>query len=39
MWITERVRAREKKKTTINDIEFQYVRSMIHFIKETVIKH
>lgn len=30
---------RKKKKRKIYDIEFQYVRSMIHLIKENVIKH
>lgn len=30
---------RKREKKNINDIEFQYVRSMIHLIKGNVIKH
>ena len=30
---------REREKKNINDIEFQYVRSMSHLIKGNVIKH
>lgn len=37
VWINGRMREREKKN--INDIEFQYVRSMSHLIKDSVIKH
>lgn len=37
MWINEKIRKKEKKN--INDILFQYVRSMSHFIKGSVIKH
>ena len=37
MQINGRMREREKKN--IYDIEFQYVRSMSHLIKDSVIKH
>lgn len=30
---------REREKKNINDIEFQYGRSMGHLIKDNVIKH
>ena len=36
LWINGRMREREKN---INDIEFQYVRSMRDLIKGGVIKH
>jgi hypothetical protein len=32
-------RGREREKKNMNDIEFQYVRSMSHLIKDNVIKH
>ena len=36
LWINGRMREREKN---INDIKFQYVRSMSDLIKGSVIKH
>jgi len=36
MWIGG---GREREKKNINDIQFQYVRSMSHLIKGNVIKH
>ena len=37
--INGKVREREREKKNINDLGFQYVRSMGHLIKADVIKH